>query len=157
MALYGTTTTWIFDMKRRPDEIDPVKFPQLFYLLWYKTDLITPLQALEAYECQWRFVNYELMHNDERMLLIELIDELSCGVFEPWFDKQGHDRRPVTIEMKMMTYEELMEDRTEFIGPPQPPKFQVKLTAAEEKKLQEFADRMVSYQLGRKPDASSSD
>ncbi|MCK8463077.1 hypothetical protein MUY35_04350 [Aliiroseovarius sp. S1339] len=144
-------------MKRRSDEIDPVKFPQLFYLLWYKTDVITPWHALEAYKRQWRFVNYEMMHNDERLLLIELIDELSCGVFEPWFDEQGHDRRPVTIEMKMMTYEELMEDRTEFIGPPQPSKFQVKLTAAEEQKLQEFADRMVSYQMAKRSDGTSSD
>ena len=144
-------------MKRRSDEIDPVKFPQLFYLLWYKTDVITPWHALEAYKRQWRCVNYEMMHNDERLLLIELIDELSCGVFEPWFDEQGHDRRPVTIEMKMMTYEELMEDRTEFIGPPQPSKFQVKLTAAEEQKLQEFADRMVSYQMAKRSDGTSSD
>ena len=108
-------------MKRRPDEIDPVGFPQLFYLLWCKADIITPEEALETYTNHWHYVNYEMMSNDERMLLIKLIDELSNGIFEPFFDDLGQDRRPVVVELKMITYDEMMEERAKFIGPPQPP------------------------------------
>jgi len=89
-------------MKYRSDEIDPVGFPQLFYLLWYKLGIITPQEAFATYKNHWRFVNYDEMSNDERMLLIELIDELSNGVFEPFFDDLGQDRRPVIVELKLM-------------------------------------------------------
>ncbi len=87
-------------MKYRPDEIDPVVFPQLFYLLWYCADTITPERAFRTYEAHWRFVTYAMMSNDERMLLIELVDELSGGVFKPYFDDLGEDRRVVIIELE---------------------------------------------------------
>lgn len=89
-------------MRYRSDDIDPVGFPQLFYLLWYRIGIITPQEALRTYETHWRFVNYEMMSNDERMLLIELIDELSGGIFEPYFDDLGQDRRQVVVELKLM-------------------------------------------------------
>lgn len=152
MALNGTAKTWNFDVKRRSDEIDPTLFPQLFYLLWYRIGIITPQEAFKTYVTQWRFVNYEMMSNDERMLLIELIDELSDGIFEPFFDDLGQDRRPVIVDLKMMPYDEMIEERAKFIGPQKPPqrsKMQVKLTPEEELKLQEFADRLVAFQMSK--------
>lgn len=81
-------------MKYRPDEIDPVVLPQLFYLLWYCADTITPERAFRMYEAHWRFVTYAMMSNDER------IDELSVGVFKPYFDDLGEDRRVVIVELE---------------------------------------------------------
>ena len=87
-------------MKNRSDKIDSVEFPQLFYFLWYKEGIITPREAFKTYETQWLFVNYEMMSNDERMLLIELIDQLSLGIFEPCIDECCKDRRPFTVEVE---------------------------------------------------------
>lgn len=86
-------------MRNRSDKIDPVGFPQLFYLLWYRIGTITPQEAFTTYETHWRFVSYPMMNNDERMLLIDLIDELAGGVFEPFVDDLGQDRMRVIIEL----------------------------------------------------------
>ena len=144
-------------MKYRSDEIDPSKFAELFNVLVHRTDVVTPTVALEAYLRQWRFVNYEIMHNDERMLLQELIDELSGGIFEPYFDEHGNNRRPVIVELKLLTYEELMKDKTEFIGPPQPPKMQMKLTEEEKQKIKGFAEQLVADHMSKRSSDTSSD
>lgn len=47
-------------------------------------------------------------------------DELSGGVFEPCFDDLGQDRRQVIVELKLLTNDEIMEERAKSIGPPLP-------------------------------------
>ncbi|WP_143849475.1 hypothetical protein [Octadecabacter ascidiaceicola] len=102
-------------------------------------------------------MNYKMVHNDERMLLQELIDELSGGIFEPYLDEHGKDRRPVIVELKLLTYEELMKDKTEFIGPPQPPKMQMKLTDEEKQKIKDFAELLVADHMSKPSSDTSSD
>jgi len=81
--------------------IDPVRFPQLYFLLSFNLDQISPQQALKTYEKEWRWVNLRMMSNNWRMLLIELIDKLAGGIFEPWFDEAGDVRKPVIEELEV--------------------------------------------------------
>lgn len=90
-------------MRYRSDKIDPVEFPQLSKLVWDSTKVISPQEALDAYTLHWKLVDYPEMDNNERMLLCELVDEIAPGgIFMPYFDDLGQDRRQVTPELKLM-------------------------------------------------------
>lgn len=89
----------MLQMKHRSDEIAPQLFPELTFLLRQKISRITPEIAFRTYEREWRWVNYQMMSNVERMFLIELIDEIGGGVFEPFLDKFGKARERVVIEV----------------------------------------------------------
>lgn len=55
----------------------------------------------------------------------------------------------------MQTYDEMMQEQQEFIGPPLPPqrsKMQPKLTLEIEYELDRYADELVRQDLGRKLD-----
>lgn len=62
------------------------------------------------------------MSNDERMLLIELIDEINGGIFEPFLDTFGKVRERVivelTVHMTRPTLNDIQREAREFIDPP---------------------------------------
>lgn len=80
--------------------IDAVCYPQLYYLLWYRTFEISREDAFLTYKRYWRHVTLRNMENDERRLLLSLIDEFAGGVFEPILDVFGKVTKQIIIDLR---------------------------------------------------------
>lgn len=88
-------------MKYRTDQINVAEFSELHFWRLNRTGDVSPRTAFEALERDWRCVDNAKMSNDDRMPLIELIDEFGGGVFEPFMDTFGKVRDRVIVELKV--------------------------------------------------------
>lgn len=80
--------------------IDGACYPQLHYLLWNRTDDISREDAFLTYRRYWPHVILREMENDERQLLLSLIDEFADGVFEPILDVFGKVTKQIVVDLR---------------------------------------------------------